>query len=204
MIDIDKLKELKNNNKKIGFSCGTMDLLHAGHISMLAEAKLHCDYLIVGLQNDPSLDRPNKNSPIQSIVERQIQLHAVVYVDDIVVYNNEKDLEDLLKVLPIDVRILGDEYKDKEFTGKDICVDRGIEFYFNTRTHSFSSTELRKRVFEIEQRKFDEQKEMLEMLKTGKRSKKFKENEDGEEINTEPDWDLLETYKGYKAPKVRR
>ena len=131
----------------IGFTCSTFDLLHAGHITMLEEAKHHCDYLIVGLQHDPTIDRPEtKNPPIQSIIERQIQLSAVKYVDEIIVYNTEKDLEDLLLTLPINVRILGVEYKDSNFTGKDICKQRNIELYFNKRDHSFSSTSLRKRV----------------------------------------------------------
>lgn len=135
---------------KIGFTCSTFDLLHAGHITMLEEAKHQCDYLIVGLQNDPTLDRPDsKNPPVQTIVERQIQLSAVKYVDEIVVYNTEKDLEDLLLTLPINVRILGEEYKNTDFTGKKICKDRGIECFFNKRDHSFSSTSLRKRVAEL-------------------------------------------------------
>jgi glycerol-3-phosphate cytidylyltransferase len=137
---------------KIGFTCSTFDLLHAGHITMLEEAKHHCDFLIVGLQTDPTLDRPDsKNSPIQSIIERQIQLSAVKYVDEIIVYNTEKDLEDLLLTLPINIRILGVEYKDSNFTGKDICKKRGIDLYFNKRDHSFSSTSLRKRVAEGQQ-----------------------------------------------------
>lgn len=135
---------------KIGFTCSTFDLLHAGHITMLEEAKHHCDYLIVGLQNDPTKDRPEKNAPIQSIVERQIQLAAVKYVDEIVIYNTEQDLIDLLLTLPIDVRVLGDEYKNKDFTGKDIAKQRGSKIVFNGRDHSFSSTSLRKRVYEIE------------------------------------------------------
>ena len=132
---------------KIGFTCSTFDLLHAGHITMLEEAKHHCEFLIVGLQNDPTFDRPGeKNPPVQSIIERQIQLSAVKYVDEIIVYNTEQDLCDLLLTLPINVRILGDEYKDKEFTGKQICEDRNIDLYYNGRDHSFSSTSLRKRV----------------------------------------------------------
>ena len=131
---------------KVGFTCSAFDLCHAGHISMLEDAKNHCDYLIVGLQNDPTLDRPTKNKPVQSIVERYIQLDAVKYVDKIIPYNTEKDLEDLLLMLPIDIRILGDEYKDKSFTGKDICIRRNIELYFNGREHSFSTTDLRRRV----------------------------------------------------------
>jgi len=130
----------------IGFTCSTFDLLHAGHITMLEEAKHHCDYLIVGLQNDPTQDRPEKNPPIQSIVERQIQLAAVKYVDEIVIYNTEQDLKDLLLTLPINVRVLGDEYKNKDFTGKDIAKQRGIKIVYNGRDHSFSSTSLRKRV----------------------------------------------------------
>jgi len=132
---------------KIGFTCSTFDLLHAGHITMLEEAKHHCDFLIVGLQSDPTIDRPDeKNPPVQSLIERQIQLSAVKYIDEIIVYNTEQDLEDLLLTLPINIRILGEEYRDKPFTGKEICEKRGIEFYFNGRDHSFSSTSLRKRV----------------------------------------------------------
>ena len=131
---------------KIGFTCSTFDLLHAGHITMLEEAKRHCDFLIVGLQNDPTEDRPEKNKPVQSIVERQLQLAAVKYVDEIVIYNTEQDLVDLLLTLPIDVRILGDEYKNKDFTGKDIAKQRGSKIIYNGRDHSFSSTSLRKRV----------------------------------------------------------
>ena len=135
---------------KIGFTCSTFDLLHAGHVTMLEEAKRHCDFLIVGLQNDPTLDRPEKNAPVQSIVERQIQLAAIKYVDEIVIYNTEQDLVDLLLTLPIDMRILGDEYKTKEFTGKDIAKQRGSKIIYNGRDHSFSSTSLRRRVAEAE------------------------------------------------------
>ena len=134
----------------IGFTCSTFDLLHAGHVVMLEEAKRHCDYLIVGLQTDPTLDRDNKNAPIQSIVERQIQLSAIKYVDEIVIYNTEADLEDLLLTLPINVKVMGEEYKGKDFTGKQICKDRGIKLIYNGRDHSFSSTSLRKRVYNIE------------------------------------------------------
>ena len=131
---------------RIGFTCSTFDLLHAGHVTMLEEAKRHCDFLIVGLQNDPTEDRPTKNKPVQSIVERQIQLAAVKYVDEIVIYNTEQDLIDLLLTLPIDVRVLGYEYKNKEFTGKDIAKQRGSKIIYNGRDHSFSSSSLRKRV----------------------------------------------------------
>lgn len=130
-----------------GFTCSTFDLLHAGHIIMLADAKSRCDRLVVGLQTDPTIDRPDtKNKPIQSIVERFVQLSAVKYVDDIIVYSTEKDLEDMLLFLDIQVRIIGEEYKDKPFTGKEICQRRGIELYYNKREHSFSTTELRQRV----------------------------------------------------------
>ena len=132
---------------KIGFTCSTFDLLHAGHITMLEEAKHHCDFLIVGLQTDPTIDRSDsKNPPVQSLVERQIQLAAVKYVDEIVCYQTEQDLRDLLLTLPINVRVLGEEYREKEFTGKDICEQRDIQLVFNGRDHSFSSTSLRNRV----------------------------------------------------------
>lgn len=148
----NKVKELEQ--KRVGITFSTFDLLHAGHIAMLAEAKKHCDYLIAALQTDPTIDRPDtKNKPVQSIVERQIQLQAVRYVDEIVVYQTEKDLEDILLTLPVDVRILGVEYQDKEFTGKDICEKRGIELVYNGRDHSFSSSNLRKRVAEAEMTK---------------------------------------------------
>lgn len=143
----NKVRELKDQGKRIGITFSTFDLLHAGHVAMLAEAKNHCDYLIAGLQTDPTIDRPEtKNPPVQSIVERQIQLAATRYVDEIVVYQTEKDLEDILLTLPIDVRILGIEYKGKQFTGEKICFDRGIELVYNKRDHSFSSSSLRKRV----------------------------------------------------------
>lgn len=133
---------------KIGFTCSTFDLLHAGHITMLKEAKNKCDYLICGLQTDPTIDRPNsKNKPIQTLVERWIQLEAVKYVDEIVVYQTEKDLEDLFLTLNMDVRIVGEEYRNTNFTGKDICEQRGIELYYNKREHSFSTTELRERIY---------------------------------------------------------
>jgi glycerol-3-phosphate cytidylyltransferase len=150
----NKVKELKVNGLKIGIVFSSFDLLHAGHVAMLAEAKNHCDYLIAGLQTDPTIDRPDsKNPPVQSIVERQIQLAATRYVDEIVVYQTEKDLEDILLTLPIDVRILGVEYADKEFTGKKICYARNIELIFNARDHSFSSSSLRKRVAAAERNK---------------------------------------------------
>ena len=134
---------------KIGFTCSTFDLLHAGHVMMLREAKSVCDHLIVGLQVDPTIDRPqSKNKPVQSLVERYVQLKAIEYVDEIVPYQTEQDLEDVLQMYPIDIRILGVEYREKEFTGKDICRQRGIDLYFNKRDHRFSTTDLRKRVCE--------------------------------------------------------
>ena len=144
----NKIKELKDKGLRIGITFSQFDLLHAGHIAMLSQAKNHCDYLIAGLQNNAQWDRTEKNGPIQSIVERQISLSAVRFVDEIIVYNTEKDLEDILLTLPIDVRILGVEYKDKDFTGYGICQQRKIELVFNGRDHSFSSSSLRKRVVE--------------------------------------------------------
>lgn len=131
---------------RIGFTCSTFDLLHAGHIQMLRDAKEQCEYLICGLQIDPSLDRPEKNSPVQTIVERHTQLSAVKYVDEIIPYQTETDLEDILNMLHIDVRILGEEYKNGKFTGRAICAKRGIELFFNKREHRFSSSDLRNRV----------------------------------------------------------
>ena len=149
----NKVRNLKDDGKKIGITFSTFDLLHAGHIAMLSEAKNHCDYLIAGLQTNPTIDRPDtKNAPVQSIVERQIQLAATRYVDEIVVYQTEQDLRDLLLILPVDVRILGVEYQDKEFSGKAECEKRGIEIIYNSRDHSFSSSSLRKRVSESKPR----------------------------------------------------
>lgn len=140
--------------RPVGFTCSTFDLLHAGHILMLAECKQICDYLIVGVQSDPTIDRPGvKNKPVQSIVERYVQLSAVKFVDEIIVYNTEKDLEDMLMFLPISVRIIGEEYKDKDFTGKQICDERGIKIWYNSRSHRFSSSELRQRTYQSEMNK---------------------------------------------------
>ena len=150
----NKIKELKQQKLKIGITFSTFDLFHAGHVAMLAEAKNHCDYLIAALQTDPTIDRADtKNPPIQSIVERQIQLSTNRNVDEVVVYQTEKDLDDLLLILPIDVRILGIEYKDKDYTGREICLKRRIEIVYNGRDHSFSSSSLRKRVAEAEGKK---------------------------------------------------
>jgi glycerol-3-phosphate cytidylyltransferase len=134
---------------KTGFTCSTFDLFHAGHIMMLKEAKERCDYLIVGLQTDPTLDRANKNKPVQGVFERFVQLNACVYVDEVVVYATEKELRDILLSYKINVRILGEEYQGKNFTGHDIPM----EFYFNQRRHSFSTSELRQRVMEAERDK---------------------------------------------------
>ncbi len=135
---------------KVGFTASAFDLLHAGHVQMLREAKEQCDYLICALQMDPSLDRRGKSTPVQTIVERYAQLKGVRYVDEIIPYNTELDLEDILSMYHIDVRILGSEYRDKDFTGKDICRKRDIELYFNSRDHRFSSTDLRTRIAERE------------------------------------------------------
>ncbi len=131
---------------KVGITASTFDLLHAGHVEMLREARSECDYLICALQIDPSVDRAEKNKPIQTIVERYTQLEAVKYVDEIVPYLHETDLEDILQMRQINVRILGEEYREKEFTGRDICKQRDIELYFNKRDHRFSSSDLRKRI----------------------------------------------------------
>ena len=125
-----------------GFTCSCFDLLHAGHILMLEEAKLHCDRLVVGLQTDPTLDRPEKNAPLQSVTERYIQLAAVKYVDEIIPYSTEQDLSNLLKALPIDIRIIGEDYRDKDFTGKEL----NIPLYYNKREHDWSSSALRKKI----------------------------------------------------------
>ena len=135
---------------KKGLTASAFDLLHAGHIQMLEEAKEQCVYLVCALQVDPTVDRPEKNKPIQSIFERYIQLRAVKYVDDIIPYTTERDLLQLIEIIHPDVRIIGEEYRDKDFTGKDICRQRDISIYFNKRDHRFSSSGLRKRVSERE------------------------------------------------------
>ena len=153
------IRKLKEDGKKIGITFSTFDMLHAGHIAMLAEAKNHCDYLIAGLQTDPTIDRPEtKNKPVQSIVERQIQLAACRYVDEVVVYQTEQDLIDLLLILPIDIRVLGVEYENKPFTGENEGFTRGIRPIFNRRDHSFSSSGLRNRVVAAEAHKLLTQK----------------------------------------------
>ena len=132
--------------KKVGITCSTFDLLHAGHVAMLREAKTACDYLICALQVDPSVDRPEKNTPVQTLVERHTQLAGVKYVDEIITYQTEQDLIDILNMYNINVRMLGDEYREKDFTGKETCRKRGIELHFNRRDHRFSTSDLRERV----------------------------------------------------------
>jgi glycerol-3-phosphate cytidylyltransferase len=139
--------------KVIGITCSTFDLLHSGHILMLEECKKYCDYLICALQVDPTLDRPEKNKPIQSIVERYLQLDAVKYVDKIIPYNTESELIEIFKSLDLDVRIIGDDYKNKNFTAKDICQERNIKIIYNKRDHNFSTTNLRKKIYGIEYKK---------------------------------------------------
>lgn len=138
---------------KIGITFSAFDLLHAGHITMLEEAKRQCDYLICGLQTDPTIDRPEKNRPVQSVVERYIQLKGCKFVDEIVPYATEQDLEDILRAFKIDVRIIGDEYKDKNFTGRTYCEEKGIELCFNIREHRFSSSSLRQEVADKQPKK---------------------------------------------------
>lgn len=132
---------------KVGITFSVFDLLHAGHIGMLREASENCDYLIVGLQTDPTIDRPKeKNKPVQTLVERYAQLNALKFVDEIVPYQTEQDLVDILELFQVDVRFLGEEYREKEFSGKDVCRKRGIQLHFNKRDHRFSTSDLRKRV----------------------------------------------------------
>jgi len=135
---------------KVGITFSAFDLLHAGHVKMLEEAKSNCDYLIVGLQTDPTLDRPEKNKPTQTVVERYIQLKGCKFVDEIVPYATEQDLEDILRSFQIDLRFVGDEYKDRDFTGRTYCEEKEIELYFNSRDHRFSSSGLRREVYQIE------------------------------------------------------
>lgn len=141
------------SEKIVGLTASTFDLLHAGHCAMLREAKDHCDYLVCALQVDPSIDRPEKNAPVQTLVERWMQLQSVRYVDEIIPYQTEDDLRDILLMFDFDVRIIGQEYKSQKFTGRDICEQRGIEIYYNKREHRFSTSDLRNRVYEAEKSK---------------------------------------------------
>jgi glycerol-3-phosphate cytidylyltransferase len=136
---------------KTGFNCSTFDLFHAGHVTMLKEEKRFCDYLIIALQTDPTIDRPNtKNKPVMSVYERFICVSACKYVDEVIIYSTEEDLLNILKTQHIDIRFLGDEYKTKDFTGKQWCLDHGIELYYHEREHPYSSSSLRQRVYEAE------------------------------------------------------
>ena len=145
---------------KIGFNCSSCDLFHAGHVTMMKMEKQLCDYLIVALQVDPTIDRPGvKNKPVQSVYQRYVQLQGCKYVDEILVYETEADLLNLLQTQNIDVRFLSEEYKDRDFTGKQYCIDNGIELFFHLRRHQYSSTELRNRVYELEKKKRDEKVE---------------------------------------------
>lgn len=134
----------------VGITCSTFDLLHAGHIKMLEEAKTQCDYLIVAIQTDPSIDRKNKNKPIQSLVERYIQLKGCSYVNEIVPYQTEKELEEIFLSFKLDVRIIGSDYHGKDYTAKQICESRGIRIFYNKRDHNYSSSGLREKVYRIE------------------------------------------------------
>lgn len=135
---------------KYGITFSAFDLLHAGHVKMLEEAKATCDYLIVGLQTDPTIDRPEKNKPTQTVVERYIQLKGCKFVDEIVPYATERDLEDILQSFQIDIRFVGEEYLNKDFTARTYCEDNGIELFFNSRDHRFSSSGLRREVYQLE------------------------------------------------------
>ena len=138
---------------KVGITFSSFDLFHAGHVKMLEEAKTKCDYLIVGLQLDPSIDRLEKNKPTQSIIERYVQLKGCKFINEIIPYVTELDLMDILSSFKIDIRIIGEEYKEKDFTGKEYCNKKGIKIYYNKREHRFSSSNLRERVKKSEERK---------------------------------------------------
>ena len=145
---------------KIGFNCSSCDLFHAGHVTMMKMEKQLCDYLIVALQVDPTIDRPGvKNKPTQSVYERYVQLQGCKYVDEILVYETEADLLNLIQTQILHIRFLSEEYKDRDFTGKQYCIDNGIELYFHMRRHQYSSTELRNRVYELEKKKREEKVE---------------------------------------------
>ena len=132
-----------------GFTASSFDLFHSGHVAMLKEARSNCDYMLVGLQTDPTIDRPEKNKPIQSVFERYVQLEGCKYIDEIIPYATEQDLLDILLTYKIDVRFIGEEYKSKDYTGKQLCLDKDIEIYYNSRQHSFSTSGLRKRIKDI-------------------------------------------------------
>ena len=133
---------------RVGFTASSFDLFHSGHVAMLKEARANCDFMIVGLQTDPTIDRPDKNAPIQSVFERYVQLEGCKYIDEIIPYATEQDLLDIFLTYKIDVRFIGEEYKSKDYTGKQLCLDKGIEIHYNSRQHSFSTSGLRKRISE--------------------------------------------------------
>ena len=137
---------MSSTNLKKGLTCSAFDLFHAGHVAMLEEAKKQCDYLIAALQTNPQIDRPEKNAPLQSVVERYIQLSGCKYIDEIIPYETEEDLLDLMQLLDFNVRIIGDEYREKDYTGKQYCLDNGIEIYYNSRHHRFASSQLRNKM----------------------------------------------------------
>jgi glycerol-3-phosphate cytidylyltransferase len=136
-----------------GFSASTFDLLHAGHIQMLKESKENCDFLIVGLHIDPSIERAEKNTPVQTIVERYVQIEAVKYVDSVIPYSTEEDLLNILKMFNINIRFIGEEYRYKIFTGKSYCIENDIELFYNSRRHDFSSSGLRTKIANAEDSK---------------------------------------------------
>ena len=155
---------------KVGFNCSSFDLFHAGHVTMLKMEKNLCDYLIVALQVDPTVDRPGiKNKPVQSVYERYVQLQGCKYVDEILVYETEEDLLNLIQTQKIDIRFLSEEYKDKDFTGKQYCIDTGIELHFHLRKHKYSSTEIRNRVYNLEKKKRDEKSSEKEISQYSKK-----------------------------------
>ena len=141
---------------KIGFNCSSFDLFHAGHVTMLRMEKELCDYLKVALQVDPSVDRPGiKNKPSQSLYERYVQVQSCKYVDEILVYETEADLLNLIKTQTIHIRFLSEEYENRDFTGKQYCIDNGIEIYYHLRRHNYSSTELRNKIYLLEKQKIE-------------------------------------------------
>lgn len=168
----------------IGFNCSSFDLFHAGHVTMLKVEKQMCDYLVVALQVDPTIDRPGiKNQPVQSTYERYVQLQACRYVDEILVYETESDLLNLLKTQKINIRFLGDEYKDRDFTGKQFCIEQGIELVYHHRTHQYSSSELRSRVYEMEKKRCEEnQRESYPQHSTHLLDKYLEEQKKDDEI----------------------
>jgi glycerol-3-phosphate cytidylyltransferase len=151
---------------KIGFNCSTFDFFHAGHVTMLKEEKRHCDWLIVALQTDPTIDRPDtKNSPVQSVYERFVQVAACKYVDEVLIYSTEEELMNILQTQHVDIRFLGDEYKSKDFTGKQWCLDNDIDLHYHQREHTYSSSGLRYRTYQAEQKRIDLKKNADESRK---------------------------------------